>query len=279
MFKLMTAGRYRVWTKQIFRALCVLFFSTGLMCGIFTRLSQPFACAGIALFALVFVILMCLFNVTTEFTTHAIRNKIMAGYTRSEVFFSEMLINMETSAIFFGLFILGFAAVAGTLAIKENPGDILLFLIVLLLYYMEYAAIVTAIGMMCASGMTKVVVGLVLVFLVTLWLADWSTGVSRETLEIETQFSEGYMNIRNINETVSGGNPYITSVCSFLAGILIEQIFYMFVDIFKFLGIGTLGLLAIDGETILKMQMKYAIIVIAFFLLIGYVIFRKKEIR
>lgn len=128
MYKLLNAGFYRYKNNILFRVTLVVSLLLGVFFGNF--ITSHFYIEDISSL-LVFLIYAILFTLTIgrEFSDGIIRNKIVLGYRRYEIFMSEVILALIVSIIMMILFMIGFTFFSLKL-FTIIPADIIVKLVI-----------------------------------------------------------------------------------------------------------------------------------------------------
>ena len=177
MRKLITASFSRLWKEKIFWFV-FLIMSIGSVCcnwiG-YNEINEPqvhvedmiFCMLPMSGFVFALVISM---RLGTEFEEHTIRNKLIVGYSRTQVYFAEYITCMVASVILMGIMLLVSTAFGLFLSLEFQVGwhELVLLLFCCVLIASVFSAMFTAISMNVGSKAASLVVSIVFLFAILL---------------------------------------------------------------------------------------------------------------
>ncbi|WP_294476876.1 ABC transporter permease subunit [uncultured Ruminococcus sp.] len=106
-----------------------------------------------------------------EFSDHTIRNKIIIGYTKSQVFLSELLTILVITIITYLLMILPFGIMTANFWMKLPVMGVVRIVILLLLVYLAMISLTTAICFVSCNRTASAIIAILLAF--GLYLTDY----------------------------------------------------------------------------------------------------------
>ena len=208
MRKLLAASFSRLWKEKIFWFV-FLIMSIGSVCfnwiG-YNEINNPQIYVEDMIFCMlpmsgfVFALFISM-RLGTEFEEHTIRNKLVVGYNRTQIYFAEYITCMVASLILLGIMLL-FATVFGLLLSLEFQSGwmkIVFLLFCCVLIASVFSAMFVGISMNVGSKATSLVVSIVFLFAILLLasfcinaLAEEPTTYSNITITVEdgVQFGE-----------------------------------------------------------------------------------------
>ena len=208
MRKLLAASFSRLWKEKIFWFV-FLIMSIGSVCfnwiG-YNEINNPQIYVEDMIFCMlpmsgfVFALFISM-RLGTEFEEHTIRNKLVVGYNRTQIYFAEYITCMVASIILLGIMLL-FATVFGLLLSLEFQSgwmEIVFLLFCCVLIASVFSAMFVGISMNVGAKATSLVVSIVFLFAILLLasfcinaLAEEPTTYSNITITVEdgVQFGE-----------------------------------------------------------------------------------------
>ena len=190
MRKLITASFSRLWKEKLFW-LVFAFMSIGSVC--FNRLNyneinNPQIYLEDVLFCMlpvssfVFALFISM-RLGTEFEEHTIRNKLIVGYSRTQVYFSEYLTCMATSVILLAVMLLcsGLFGLFLSLEFLSDWTDIAFLVFGCVLMALVFSAMFVGISMNVGSKAASLVASIVFLFAILL-LASFCINALEEPL-------------------------------------------------------------------------------------------------
>ena len=190
MRKLITASFSRLWKEKLFW-LVFAFMSIGSVC--FNRLNyneinNPQIYLEDVLFCMlpmssfVFALFISM-RLGTEFEDHTIRNKLIVGYSRTQVYFSEYLTCMATSVILLAVMLLcsGLFGLFLSLEFLSDWTDIAFLVFGCVLMALVFSAMFVGISMNVGSKAASLVASIVFLFAILL-LASFCINALEEPL-------------------------------------------------------------------------------------------------
>lgn len=274
MRNLLAANFRRLWKSRLFW-LVVAFMSLGSVCinwAAYNEQNTPEVFAETLLFYMLpftgFVFLLFIsMRLGTEFEECTIRNKLIIGHSRTQVYFAECITCMAASAILMVVMLLSSAAFARLLSLEyQYSHEQLAFLVLCcVLIALVYAAMFVGINMNVGSRAVSLVVSFLFL------LAIFSIAVAFCSALEEPQMTYEYVNFTN--EGVQYGdliqNPdYIAgtrrTVYELVAGILPSG--------------QCIQLHNLEYSQPIRWPL-YSLLMLAVSLLAGYLPFRRKNIR
>lgn len=107
----------------------------------------------------------------TEYSDGTLRNKIVVGHTRTDIYLSSLLVSYASTLLFMAAWLVGSLVGVPTLGLWKMPvAGLLLYLLIALLFTAVFSAVFTAVGMLSSSKAHTVVVSVIL-FLILLIIA------------------------------------------------------------------------------------------------------------
>ena len=177
MRKLLAASFSRLWKEKIFWFV-FLIMSIGSVCfnwiG-YNEINNPQIYVGDMIFCMlpmsgfVFALFISM-RLGTEFEEHTIRNKLVVGYNRTQIYFAEYITCMVASIILLGIMLL-FATVFGLLLSLEFQSgwmEIVFLLFCCVLIASVFSAMFVGISMNVGAKATSLVVSIVFLFAILL---------------------------------------------------------------------------------------------------------------
>ena len=275
MRKLITASFSRLWKEKLFW-LVFAFMSIGSVCcnwldysGIYNPQIYledvlfsmlPMSCFVFALFISM--------RLGTEFEEHTIRNKLVVGYHRTQVYFAEYITCMVASIILLGIMLL-FSMSFGLLLSLEFQSDwyeLVFLLFCCAMIVSVFSAIYVGISMNVGAKATSLVVSIVFVFAILLLasfcinaLEEEPTAYSNITITVEdgVQFGDLIENPAYVDGTQR-------TVCELIADILPTG--------------QTIQLHNLDFERAARWPV-FSLMMLVIATVAGYIPFRKRDIR
>ena len=177
MRKLLTASFSRLWREKMFW-FAFAFMSIGSVCynwiG-YNEINNPqvyiedmiFCMLPMSGFVFALFISMCL---GTEFEEHTIRNKLIVGYNRTQVYFAEYITCMVASVVLMGVMLLCSTLFSFFLSLEFQSGwmEIVFLLFCCVLIASVFSAMFVGISMNVGAKATSLVVSIVFLFAILL---------------------------------------------------------------------------------------------------------------
>jgi len=177
MRKLLSANFTRLWKEKIFRFV-FLIMSIGTVCynwiG-YNEINNPqiyiedmiFCMLPMSGFVFALFISMCL---GTEFEEHTIRNKLVVGYNRTQVYFAEYITCMVASVILMGVMLMSSTLFSFffSLEFQSDWNELSLLLFCCFLIASVFSAMFVGISMNVGSKAASLVVSIVFLFAILL---------------------------------------------------------------------------------------------------------------
>ena len=173
MRKLLAASFSRLWKEKIFW--CVfLIMSVGAVCynwvG-YNEINKPQVHVENMIFCMlpmsgfIFALFISM-RLGTEFEEHTIRNKLIVGYSRTQVYFAEYITCMVASVILLGIMLLVSTSFGLFLSLEFQSGwhELVLLIFCCVLIASVFSAMFTAISMNVGSKAASLVVSIVFLF-------------------------------------------------------------------------------------------------------------------
>ena len=177
MRKLLSASFARLWrNKEFWVCMCfMLAFAIGTMlnaCRMAIRDASLYQQSSRCLddyyfqFALVIGFFCAIFSglfLGTEYSDGTLRNKIVVGHTRTDIYLSNLLVSFVSTLSFLPAWMVGALVAVPTLGLWQSPPAMLLvYLLIALLFIAVFSAIFTAVAMLCSSKAYTVVISMLL---------------------------------------------------------------------------------------------------------------------
>lgn len=275
MRKLLTASFSRLWKEKIFWFV-FLIMSIGTVCynwiG-YNEINDPQVHVEDMIFCMlpisgfIFALFISM-RLGTEFEEHTIRNKLIVGYSRTQVYFAEYITCMVASMILLGIMLLVSTSFGLLLSLEFQSSwhELVLLIFCCVLIASVFSAMFTAISMNIGSKATSLVVSIVLLFAILLMASFCINALAEEP-----------MTYSNIVITVENGVQF---------GDLIENpayvdgtqrtIYELIADI---LPTGqTIQLNVLEFERVARWPL-FSLIMLIIVTVAGYISFRKRDIR
>ena len=275
MRKLLTASFSRLWKEKIFWFV-FLIMSIGTVCynwiG-YNEINDPQVHVEDMIFCMlpisgfIFALFISM-RLGTEFEEHTIRNKLIVGYSRTQVYFAEYINCMVASMILLGIMLLVSTSFGLLLSLEFQSSwhELVLLIFCCVLIASVFSAMFTAISMNIGSKATSLVVSIVLLFAILLMASFCINALAEEP-----------MTYSNIVITVENGVQF---------GDLIENpayvdgtqrtIYELIADI---LPTGqTIQLNVLEFERVARWPL-FSLIMLIIVTVAGYISFRKRDIR
>ncbi len=275
MRKLLTASFSRLWKEKIFWFV-FLIMSIGTVCynwiG-YNEINDPQVHVEDMIFCMlpisgfIFALFISM-RLGTEFEEHTIRNKLIVGYSRTQVYFAEYITCMVASMILLGIMLLVSTSFGLLLSLEFQSSwhELVLLIFCCVLIASVFSAMFTAISMNIGSKATSLVVSIVLLFAILLMASFCINALAEEP-----------MTYSNIVITVENGVQF---------GDLIENpayvdgtqrtIYELIADI---LPTGqTIQLNDLEFERVARWPL-FSLIMLIIVTVAGYISFRKRDIR
>ena len=275
MRKLLTASFSRLWKEKIFWFV-FLIMSIGTVCynwiG-YNEINDPQVHVEDMIFCMlpisgfIFALFISM-RLGTEFEEHTIRNKLIVGYSRTQVYFAEYITCMVASMILLGIMLLVSTSFGLLLSLEFQSSwhELVLLIFCCVLIASVFSAMFTAISMNIGSKATSLVVSIVLLIAILLMASFCINALAEEP-----------MTYSNIVITVENGVQF---------GDLIENpayvdgtqrtIYELIADI---LPTGqTIQLNVLEFERVARWPL-FSLIMLIIVTVAGYISFRKRDIR
>lgn len=177
MRKLLAASFSRLWKEKIFWFV-FLIMSVGTVCynwiG-YNEINEPQVHVEYMIFCMlpmssfVFTLFISM-RLGTEFEEHTIRNKLIVGYSRTQVYFAEYITCMVASVILMGIMLLVSTAFGLFLSLEFQSSwhELVLLIFCCVLIASVFSAMFTAISMNVGSKAASLVVSIVFLFAILL---------------------------------------------------------------------------------------------------------------
>ncbi len=274
MRKLLSASFSRLWKEKTYW-LVFAFMSIGSVCynwiG-YNEINTPqihmedMIFCMLPISGIVFALFICM-RLGTEFEEHTIRNKLVAGHNRTQVYFAEYITCMVASMILLGIMLLFSTGFGLLLSLEFQSGwmEIVYLLFCCVLIASVFSAMFVGICMNVGSKATSLVASLVFLFAILL-LASFCINALEEP-------QTTYSHVEITMEGVQFGEQIENS--AYIDGIQ-RTIYELIADILP------------TGQTIQLNNLKYAravrwpllsVIMLAIATIAGYMPFRKKDIK
>lgn len=279
MNKLLSAEFVRLFKSRIFRIFCIISVLGAILLEIsayFPAKSQGTETyADLGLFAYVFFsgIIAAIFAavfVGTEYSDGTIRNKLVMGYTRSQIYFTELIVNYTAMLIFFSLYLtVAFAMGYPLCKAFYYSNETLAFSTGLsCLVILAYTSIFTAFAMLWKNKAANGIVSII-VFLALLIGASFFAGRLSEPEKIPGDYYIVEEGVIMYDTEVE--NPY------YVSGTKRQAYEFMY----DFLPSGqAYQISGFQDEPVAKgIFAPYSFMIFIFSTLTGVVIFRKKDIN
>ena len=177
MRKLLAASFSRLWKEKIFWFV-FLIMSVGTVCynwiG-YNEINEPQVHVEDMIFCMLPMsgFLFALFismRLGTEFEEHTIRNKLIVGYSRTQVYFAEYITCMVASVILMGIMLLVSTAFGMLLSLEFQSGwhELVLLLFCCALIASAFSAMFVGIGMNVGSKAASLIASIVFLFAILL---------------------------------------------------------------------------------------------------------------
>lgn len=99
----------------------------------------------------------------TEYSDGTLRNKIIVGHTRTDIYLANLLVSFASTLLFLLAWAAGALVAVPTLGFWKMPADaLLMYFAVALLFIAVFSAVFTAVAMLCSSKAYTVVISLVM---------------------------------------------------------------------------------------------------------------------
>lgn len=177
MRKLLAASFSRLWKEKIFWFV-FLIMSVGAVCynwiG-YNEINEPQVHVEDMIFCMlpmsgfIFALFISM-RLGTEFEEHTIRNKLIVGYSRTQVYFAEYITCMVASVILMGIMLLVSTAFGMLLSLKFQSGwhELVLLLFCCVLIASVFSAMFVGIGMNVGSKAASLIASIVFLFAILL---------------------------------------------------------------------------------------------------------------
>lgn len=190
MNKLLRAGFWKYtqstafWVSLISAAVC------GAACGS-TRGLNTFIDIPEALSAVVYMICaaMISLNIGKEYSDGTIRNKLIVGHTKVQIFLSEMLIGLAACALVYFVFAASFSAVCAERVFNINPTVLIRIPTAILLASLGLSAMFVLISMLCTNKSVALIVILVVLLVMVIAVDVAGTVLWRSEMHTEKYIS------------------------------------------------------------------------------------------
>ena len=174
MRKLLSAGWFRLWKDKVFwicmaaMSVYAVFYMRN---GCRQAAALPEYSYGLdqyyfhfAIFIGFFCALFCSLFLGTEYSDGAIRNKLIAGHSRTGIYLSNLLLAFSAACCFLlAWLVVGALAAVPDLGFWEMPASqLLLYLLIALLFLAAFCALFTMTGMLCSNKAAGVVAAILL---------------------------------------------------------------------------------------------------------------------
>lgn len=174
MRKLLSAGYARLWKDKVFWSCiavmlvyAVLYMRSG--CRQAAALPEYSYTLDqyyfhFAIFIGFICALFCSLFLGTEYSDGVVRNKIIAGHTRSSIYLSNLLLTFSAACFFLLTWlVMGAVAAVPSLGFLEmEPAQWLLYLLTALLFLAAFCALFTLTGMLCSNKAAGAVIAILL---------------------------------------------------------------------------------------------------------------------
>lgn len=178
MYKLLRACFIRYMKNNITRICLLLSVVLGIYAGHTSVQTQPgtntlYFLVGDAYFLIILLadLILTTLMIGREFSDHTIRNKIITGYTKSQIFLSELLTIIGVTVITYLLMILPFGIMTLNFWTKLPTMGVIRIWILLLLVYLAMISLVTAICFVVSNRTASAIIAILLAF--GLYLTDY----------------------------------------------------------------------------------------------------------
>lgn len=275
MRKLLAASFSRLWKEKIFWFV-FLIMSIGSVCfnwiG-YNEINNPQIYVEDMIFCMlpmsgfVFALFISM-RLGTEFEEHTIRNKLVVGYNRTQIYFAEYITCMVASIILLGIMLL-FATVFGlllSLELQSGWMEIVFLLFCCVLIASVFSAMFVGISMNVGAKATSLVVSIVFLFAILLLASFCINALAEEPMAYS-----------NITITVEDGVQFgdIIENPAYVDGTQ-RTVYELIADI---LPTGqTIQMNNLEFERAVRWPV-FSLIMLVIATVVGYIPFRKQDIR
>ena len=209
MSKLFSACFIRYMKNSMTQSCLMLSVVLGIYAGYASVQAQPgtstlYYLVGDAYFLILLLadIILATLAIGREFSDHTIRNKIIIGYTKSQVFLSELLTIFSVTIITYLLMILPFGIMTAHFWTKLPISGVVRIVFLLLLVYIAMISLAAAISFVTSDRTASVIIAILLAL--GFYLADYEIRYllnQPEMLHYEKlQYDDGNETYRNVDE-------------------------------------------------------------------------------
>jgi ABC-type transport system involved in multi-copper enzyme maturation permease subunit len=250
-------------------------------------------------------------SIGKEYADGTIRNKIIAGKTKTVIFFSKLVMSMAVSVMMTVAFLIPCVSILSVNAFSHIPNQILLWVLVgFFLLNLVWAVIFTFVSTLISVKGVSGVVNLVLIIAVMFGAYQLESITSQPEFTVSETYSEVPMNAEEIEQAIRGTYPgsYSTSIDgngavtyskfvitekeqlpnpryikepinSILRGVDVALPSGQINEYVYCLSVYAYGASATDADTLIETFPLYSLALMAGFTVIGLLIFRKKDLK
>jgi len=226
MINLLAANIALMWSNMLFRVGIVFGAALGIVCPLgaelgfwLSELTNGTVSLGLiaekpildyyfytwTIFLVFYFTLFCSFYVGTEYSDGTLRNKVIVGHSRSEVYLSNFIANTVAGFVFYSAYLLlticiGFPMLGGFQIFKK--GEVVVYVLCVYGIMAALASLYTLIGMLVSNKAIAIVI-CVCIALVLFLVPIFQTG----NLQWEQYFPDDW-NINGIDYAAGEVNPY-----------------------------------------------------------------------